>query len=114
MTKTSLFRSGFKAEDFWGDVITANHMNTRSVYRLKENSDVAITHTATYEGDDIFTVSITEVTAYHSNGNVLSSTTKTLWSGDNFNDAYYQAVDVINDLKKVWIKVTHLESVPMV
>ena len=101
MTKTSLFRSGFKAEDFWGDVITANHMNTRSVYRLKENSDVAITHTATYEGDDIFTVSITEVTAYHSNGNVLSSTTKTLWSGDNFNDAYYQAVDVVNDLKKV-------------
>ena len=98
--KTSLFRAGFKAEEYWGDVITAHHMNTRSVYRLKENSDVAITHTATYDGEDIFAVSITKVTAYHTSGNVLSSTTQTLWTGDNFNDAYYCAVDVINDLKK--------------
>ena len=87
-TKVSLFRSGFKAEEFWGDVITAHHMNTRSVYRLKKNGDVAVTHTATYEGDDIFTVSFTEVTAYHPSGNVLSSTTKTLDVFDNFNDAF--------------------------
>ena len=101
MTKTSLFRSGFKAEEYWGDVITSHHMNTRSVYRLKENSDVAITHTANYEGDDIFTVSITEVTAYHANGNVLSQVTKTLGLYDNFNDAYYRAVDVSNGLKNI-------------
>jgi len=99
--KTSLFRAGFKAEEYWGDVITAHHMNTRSVYRLKENSDVAITHTATYEGDDNFAVTFTEVTAYHTSGNVLSSTTKTLGLYDNFNDAYYRAVDISNGLKKV-------------
>ena len=101
MTKTSLFRAGFKAEEYWGDVITAHHMNTRSVYRLKENSDVAITHSATYEGDDNFAVTFTEVTAYHTNGNVLSSTSKTLGLYDNFNDAYYRAVDISNGLKKV-------------
>ena len=95
-TKVSLFRAGFKAEEFWGDVITAHHMNTRSVYRLKKNSDVSITHTATYEGDDIFTVSVTEVTAYHPSGNVLSSTTKTLGVYDNFLDAYYRAEDIAN------------------
>ena len=114
MTKKSLFRAGFKAEEYWGDVITAHHMNTRSVYRLKENSDVAITHTATYEGEDIFSVSITEVTAYHTSGNVLSSTTKTLGLYDNFNDAYYRAIQINNGLKKGWIKVTHLQIVPIV
>ena len=93
-TKVSLFRSGFKAEEFWGDVITAHHMNTRSVYRLKKNDNVAVTHTATYEGDDIFTVSMTEVTAYHPSGNVLSSTTKSFGTFDNFLDAYYCAEDL--------------------
>ena len=95
-TKISLFRAGFKAEEFWGDVITAHHMNTRSVYRLKKNSDISITHTATYEGEDIFTVSITEVTAYHASGNVLSSTTKTFGTYNNFLDAYYRAEDIAN------------------
>ena len=86
-TKVSLFRSGFKFEEYC-EGVTAHHMNTRSVYRLKKNSDISITHTATYEGDDIFTVSFTEVTAYHPSGNVLSSTTKTLDVFDNFNDAF--------------------------
>lgn len=86
-TKTSLFRAGFKFEEFC-EGVTAHHLNTRSVYRLKKNSDISIIHTATYEGEDIFTVSFTQVTAYHASGNVLSSTTKTLGVYDNFNDAF--------------------------
>ena len=66
------------------------------MYRLKKNDKISITHTATYEGDDIFTVSFTEVTAYHPSGNVLSSTTKTLGVYDNFLDAYYRAEDIAN------------------
>lgn len=87
-TKTkSFFTLGFKFEECF-EGVTAHHMNTRSVYRLKKNDKISITHTATYEGDDIFTVSFTEVTAYHPSGNVLSSTTKTLDVFDNFNDAF--------------------------
>ena len=87
-TKTkSFFTLGFKFEEYC-EGVTAHHLNTRSVYRLKKNDKISITHTATYEGDDIFTVSFTEVTAYHPSGNVLSSTTKTLDVFDNFNDAF--------------------------
>jgi len=42
----SLFRQGWKAEVYFGSEITAHHMNTRSVYRFKENDNVSITHFA--------------------------------------------------------------------
>ena len=94
----SLFRQGWKAETSFGDDVTAHHMNTRSVYRFKENSDFAITHSAPYVGDesvDQFALTFTEVTAYHDSGNVLSQLTKTLGVYDTWLEAYYHAFDLI-------------------
>lgn len=93
-TQTTLFRQGLKFEQYWGSEVRALHMNTRSVYRLLADDDIAITHSAPYvdgESVDQFSVTLTEVTAYHSNGNVLSSVTKTLGVYDNWLDAYYKA-----------------------
>jgi hypothetical protein len=102
MTKTtSLFRQGFKAEVYWGDQVTAHHMNTRSVYRFKENSDIAITHSAKYVEDgtvDLFVVSYTEVLKYHESGTVAHSQTSTVDTFDNWLDAYYCGVQCINNL----------------
>ena len=73
-------------------------MNTRSVYRFKENSDFAITHSAHMNGDvsvDQFALTFTEVTAYHDNGNVLSQVTKTLGVYDTWLEAFYHAIDLI-------------------
>ena len=100
--KQSLFRAGFKAEVYWGDEITAHHMNTRSVYRLKEDSNISITHSAKYVDDgtvDQFVVSLRKVTAYHQSGNVLSSVTETVDTFDNWLDAYYCAIQVNNNLR---------------
>ena len=94
----SLFNQGWKAETTFGDDVTALHMNTRSVYRFKDNSDFAITHSAPYVGDesvDQFALSFTEVTAYHDNGNVLSQTSKTLGVYDTWLEAFYHAIDLI-------------------
>ena len=96
--KHTLFRQGWKAETYFGDDVTALHMNTRSVYRFKENSDFAITHSAQYDGDesvDQFALTFTEVTAYHDNGNVLSQVSKTLGVYDTWLEAYYHAFDLI-------------------
>ena len=96
MTKTmSLFRQGFKAEVYWGDQVTAHHMNTRSVYRFKENSDIAITHSAKYVDNgtaDVFTVSVTEQI------NPRHSVTETVETFDNWLDAYYCGVQCVNNL----------------
>ena len=98
----SLFRQGWKAETHFGDDVTALHMNTRSVYRFKENSDFAITHYAKYADSetrtgsvDQFALTFTEVTAYHDNGNVLSQVTKTLGVYDTWLEAFYHAIDLI-------------------
>ena len=94
----SLFRQGWKAETSFGDDVTALHMNTRSVYRFKENSDFAITHSAPYDGDksvDQFALTFTEVTAYHDSGNVLSQVTKTLGVYDTWLEAFDDAIDLI-------------------
>ena len=94
----SLFTQGWKAENHFGDDVTALHMNTRSVYRFKEDSDFAITHSARYVGDesvDQFALTFTEVTAYHDSGNVLSQVTKTLGVYDTWLEAFYHATDVI-------------------
>ena len=103
----SLFRQGWKAENYFGDDVTALHMNTRSVYRFKENSDFAITHYAKYvdNGDefisvDQFALNFTEVTAYHDNGNVLCQTTKTLGVYDTWLEAFYSAIDHIRQFSK--------------
>ena len=98
----SLFTQGWKAENTFGDDVNAHHMDTRSVYRFKEDSDFAIIHYAKYvdNGDefvsvDQFALTFTEVTAYHSNGNVLSQTSKTLGVYDTWLEAFYHATDVI-------------------
>ena len=98
----SLFRQGWKAETHFGDDVTALHMDTRSVYRFKENSDFAITHYAKYvdNGDefisvDQFALTFTEVTAYHDSGHVLSQVSKTLGVYDTWLEAFYHAIDLI-------------------
>ena len=99
----SLFRQGWKAESVFGDDVTAHHMNTRSVYRFKENSKVSITHSAKYLGDetvDQFAVTYTMVTALHPNGNVLSSVTRTVGNFDGWLDAYYCAIEHIRLISK--------------
>ena len=94
-TQTSLFRQGWKAEVYFGSELTAHHLNTRSVYRFKENSDIAITHSAKYVDDgtvDVFTVSYRkEVTPLH-------SITETVETFDKFLDAYYCGVQCVNNL----------------
>jgi hypothetical protein len=91
----SLFRQGWKAEEIFGSEITAYHMNTRSVYRFKENDNVSITHFAKYVEDetvDVFTVSVREEI------NPRHSVTKTVEVFDNWLDAYYSAVQCVNNL----------------
>ena len=92
---TSLFSQGWKAESVWGDDLTAHHMNTRSVYRFKENSDIAITHFAKYVDNgtvDVFAVS------YRKEINPRHSVTETVEVFDKFLDAFYCGVQCINNL----------------
>ena len=103
----SLFTQGWKAESTFGDDVTAHHMNTRSIYRFKENSNVSISHSAKFvEGGNVvssvdqFAVTYTEVTAYHPNGNVLSSVTRTVGNFDEWLDAYYCAIEYIRHISK--------------
>lgn len=89
----SLFRAGFKAEVYWGDEVEAHHMNTRSVYRFKKDSNVAITHSAKYVDDgtaDVFAVSVREQV------NPRHSVTSTVGTFDNWLSAYYCALDLLN------------------
>ena len=96
----TLFTQGWHADDYFGDDVVAHHMNTRSVYRFKQDTNYSITHTAPYEKGDQFALTHTEVTAYHSNGHVLSSLTKTLGVYDTWLDAYYHAIDLILQANK--------------
>ena len=91
----SLFSQGWKAETVWGDELTAHHLNTRSVYRFKENSNIAITHSAKYVDDetvDVFVVS------YRKEVNPLHSVTETVEVFDKWLDAYYCGVVCVNNL----------------
>ena len=91
----SLFRQGWKAEVYFGSELNAHHMNTRSVYRFKENGNVSITHSAKYVDDetvDVFAVSVTEQI------NPRHSVTTTVETFDNFLDAYYCGLQCINNL----------------
>ena len=100
-SQMSLFRQGWKAEEFFGSELTAHHMNTRSVYRFKENSNIAITHFAKYVEDesvDVFVVSYTEVLKYHERGTVAHSQISTVDTFDNWLDAYYCGVQCVNNL----------------
>ena len=100
-TQMTLFRQGWKAEVYFGSELTAHHMNTRSVYRFKENSDVSIIHSAPIVDDnsvDRFVVEFREVLEYHESGNVFRSQTQTVGTFDNWLDAYYCGVQVINNL----------------
>ena len=100
-SQKSLFSQGWKAEAYFGSELTAHHMNTRSVYRFKENSDIAITHSAKYTEDgsvDVFAVTYTEILEYHESGNVFRSQTSTVETFDKFLDAYYCGVQCINNL----------------
>jgi len=93
------FRAGFKAELYWGDQVTAHHMNTRSVYRFKENDSVSITHSAPYnsndESVDQFVVQHTRVLEYHPSGNVFRSETQTIDTYSTWLGAYYCALETI-------------------
>ena len=94
-TQTSLFSQGWKAETTWGSELTAHHMNTRSVYRFKENSNIAITHSGKYADNgtvDVFVVS------YRKEVNPLHSVTETVEVFDNWLDAYYCGVVCVNNL----------------
>ncbi len=98
---STLFAAGYKAEVYFGDEITAHHMNTRSVYRFKENDNVSITHSAPFvngKSVDQFVVQLTEVLEYHESGNVFRSATATVDTFDNWLDAYYCGVQVINNI----------------
>jgi len=97
-TQMSLFSQGWKAEVYFGSELIALHMNTRSVYRFKENADVSITHSGKYVDDgtvDVFTV------CYREEINSRHSVTKTVATFDNWLDAYYCGVQVINNLNLV-------------
>ena len=94
-TQISLFSQGWKAEAYWGSELTAHHMNTRSVYRFKENSDIAITHSAKYVDNgtvDVFAVS------YRKQVTPLHSVTETVEVFANWLDAYYCGVQCVNNL----------------
>jgi len=91
----SLFTNNWKAEDHFGSELTAHHMNTRSVYRFKENDNISITHFAKFVDDesvDVFTVS------YRKEVNPLHSVTETVEVFDKFLDAYYCGVQCVNNL----------------
>ena len=97
----TLFRSAWVADTYWGDEITAHHMNTRSVYRFKVNDKVSITHSAPYgvNGDwdksvDQFAVSVTKEI------NPLHSVTSTVGTFDNWLDAYYTSLEQIRQLNQ--------------
>jgi len=94
-SQKSLFSQGWKAEQYFGSELTAHHMNTRSVYRFKENSSIAITHSAKYVDNgtaDVFAVSVRKEI------NPLHSVTETVEVFDKFLDAYYCGVQCINNL----------------
>ena len=94
-TQMSLFSQGWNAEQYFGSELTAHHLNTRSVYRFKENSAIAITHSAKYVDNgtvDVFAVS------YRKEVNPLHSVTETVEVFDNWLDAYYCGVQCVNNL----------------
>ena len=98
----TLFSQNWKAEKYWGDELTANHMNSRSVYRFKENDDISIIHTCVKDNNnewvDRFTVCQYKVTEYHESGNVLSSESKVIEDFGNWLDAYYCGVQCVINL----------------
>lgn len=89
---STLFKAGFKAEVYWGDEIHAHHMNTRSMYSFKKNTDVSITHDAplNYDTDsfeDRFRVSVRKWETDR------CSVTSTIATFSDFNSAYYVALE---------------------
>jgi len=94
---STLFRAGFKAEEIWGDEVMAHHMNTRSVYSFKKNSNVSIIHDAPFvndESQDRFQVSVrTVITDRHSVSSYVATFSEWL-------PAYYTALEQIRSLAK--------------
>lgn len=100
---TTLFRQGWKAEDYFGDDVSAHHLNTRSFYTFHENDKVTIMHDAPYHDDghsdvstDRFTVRKRTVLSYHERGTEAHSVTVTVGTFDNWLEAYYLALQNIN------------------
>jgi len=100
---TTLFRQGWKAEEHFGDDVSAHHMNTRSFYTFHKNDKVSIMHDAPYlnsghsdVSEDRFTVSLRTVHSYHERGTEAHSTTTTIDVFDNWLEAYYLALEIIN------------------
>jgi hypothetical protein len=102
---STLFRQGWKAELYFGDDVTAHHMNTRSVYTFKVNPNITITHSAPYgvNGDwetsvDQFIVSETHSHQYHESGALFTSVTETVGTFRDWLGAYYCALERIRQL----------------
>ena len=100
---TTLFRQGWKAEEYFGDDVYAHHMSIRSVYRFHKNDKVSIRHDAPYHNHghsdvstDKFTVSLRTVHSYHEEGTEAHSTTTTMGVFDTWLEAYYLALEIIN------------------
>ncbi len=100
---TTLFRQGWKAEEYFGDDVSAHHLNTRSFYTFHKNDKVSIMHDASYldsghsdVSEDRFTVSLRTVHSYHERGTEAHSTTETIGVFDNWLEAYYLALEIIN------------------
>jgi hypothetical protein len=94
-TQTTLFRQGWKAEVYFGSELNAHHLNTRSVYRFKENGNVSIIHDAPFVNDEAKDRFIVNIRTEH---NPRHSTTSPVQSFDNWLDAYYCGVQCVNNL----------------
>lgn len=94
---STLFRQGWKAEEYFGDDVSAHHMSIRSVYSFKANGNVSITHDAPYLDSGLSDVSEDRfhvwVKVMHS---PLHSTSTRIGVFDNWLDAYYLALENIN------------------
>lgn len=93
----TLFRQGWKAEEYFGDDVRALHMSTRSVYSFKADGNVSITHDAPYldnghsdVSEDRFHVWVKVV---HT---PLHSTSSCVGTFDNWLDAYYLALQTLH------------------
>lgn len=104
---TSLFRQGWKAEELFGDDVSAHHMNTRSFYTFRANDKIGIVHEARYVDDnssdtvDRFTVTLRTVHSYHERGTEAHSTTSNVGVYDEWLKAYYHALELIRENNRV-------------
>lgn len=93
---TSLFRQGWKADEFFGNEFISRHMNTRSFYTLRADTNIGIQHSAPFttpydpqdgRAKDQFVVT------HRVDHTPLHSTTSVIKTFDTWLEAYYFALD---------------------